>query len=113
MYAANIYYWRRFRVNYPFIFGFKQGTELGYRQVLFLASGLSVLALAAALSHLDMEMDPNTRSFETVIELIPLAVVFVSLAKNSTSSTFILQLIYTKMFQKLQTPNLFFFRFCF
>ncbi|XP_075082677.1 phosphate transporter PHO1 homolog 9-like [Nicotiana tabacum] len=79
MYAGNIYYWRHFRVNYPFIFGFKQGTELGYRQVLFLASGLSVLALAAALSHLDMEMDPNTRSFETVIELIPLAVVFILL----------------------------------
>ncbi|CAN0923604.1 Phosphate transporter PHO1 homolog 3 [Linum grandiflorum] len=31
MYAANIYFWRRYRVNYSFIFGFKQGTELGYR----------------------------------------------------------------------------------
>ncbi|OIS99170.1 PREDICTED: phosphate transporter PHO1 homolog 9-like [Nicotiana attenuata] len=79
MYAGNIYYWRRFRVNYPFIFGFKQGTELGYRQVLLLASGLAVLALAAALANLDMEMDPKTRSFGTVTELIPLALVVVLL----------------------------------
>ncbi|KAK6798636.1 hypothetical protein RDI58_006339 [Solanum bulbocastanum] len=73
MYAGNVYYWKRFRVNYPFIFGFKQGTALGYRQVLILASGLSLLALAAALSHLDMDMDPKTRKFETLTELIPLA----------------------------------------
>ncbi|KAM3286502.1 phosphate transporter PHO1 3 [Capsicum chacoense] len=79
MYAGNVYYWRRFRVNYPFIFGFKQGTELGYRQVLLLASGLSLLALAAALSHLDMDMDPKTRKFETVTELIPLGLVIVLL----------------------------------
>ncbi|XP_055805337.1 phosphate transporter PHO1 homolog 9-like isoform X2 [Solanum dulcamara] len=79
MYGANIYYWRRFRVNYPFIFGFKQGTELGYRQVLLLASALSLLALAAALYHLDMDIDPKTRSFETVTELTPLALVIVLL----------------------------------
>ncbi|CAN4082622.1 unnamed protein product [Withania somnifera] len=79
MYAGNVYYWRRFRVNYPFIFGFKQGTELGYRQVLLLASGLSLLALAATLSHLDMDMDPKTRKFETAIELIPIALVIVLL----------------------------------
>ncbi|KAK4346612.1 hypothetical protein RND71_032951 [Anisodus tanguticus] len=60
------------------LFGFV-GTELGYRQVLLLASGLSVLALTAALSHLDMDMDPKTRKFETVTELIPLALVIVLL----------------------------------
>ncbi|CAN4082619.1 unnamed protein product [Withania somnifera] len=79
MYGANVYYWRRFRVNYPFIFGFKQGTELGYRQVFLLASGLSVLALAATLFHLDMDMNPITKSYETVKELIPLMLVFVLL----------------------------------
>ncbi|XP_075090809.1 phosphate transporter PHO1 homolog 9 [Nicotiana tabacum] len=79
MYAGNIYYWRHFRVNYPFIFGFKQGTELNYRQVLLLASGVSVLALAAGLFHLDMDMDPKKRSFETVTELIPLVLVFILL----------------------------------
>ncbi|XP_004232204.1 phosphate transporter PHO1 homolog 3 [Solanum lycopersicum] len=79
MYAGNVYYWKRFRVNYPFIFGFKQGTALGYRQVLLLASGLSLLALSAALSHLDMDMDPKTQKFETLTELIPLALVIVLL----------------------------------
>ncbi|XP_015065898.1 phosphate transporter PHO1 homolog 3-like isoform X1 [Solanum pennellii] len=79
MYGANIYYWRRFRVNYPFIFGFKQGTELGYRQVLLLASGLSLLALAAALYHLDMDIDPKTQSFQTLTELTPLALVIILL----------------------------------
>uniref|UniRef100_M0ZM11 SPX, N-terminal; EXS, C-terminal n=1 Tax=Solanum tuberosum TaxID=4113 RepID=M0ZM11_SOLTU len=79
MYAGNVYYWKRFRVNYPFIFGFKQGTALGYRQVLLLASGLSLLALAAAFSHLDMDMDPKTRKFETLTELIPLTLVIVTL----------------------------------
>ncbi|KAJ8546043.1 hypothetical protein K7X08_018626 [Anisodus acutangulus] len=45
-YMENIFpLYRRFRVNYPFIFGFKQGTKLGYRQVLLLASGISVLLL--------------------------------------------------------------------
>ncbi|XP_059293933.1 phosphate transporter PHO1 homolog 3-like isoform X1 [Lycium ferocissimum] len=78
MYAGNVYYWKRFRVNYSFIFGFKP-TALGYRQVLLLASGLSVLALAAALSHLDMDMDPKIRRFETGTELIPLALVIVLL----------------------------------
>ncbi|KAL2532060.1 Phosphate transporter PHO19 [Abeliophyllum distichum] len=79
MYGGNTYLWRHFRVNYPFIFGFKQGTELGYREVFLLASGISVLALAAVLSNLDMEMDPRTKSFETLTELVPLGLVSVLL----------------------------------
>jgi hypothetical protein len=77
MYAANIYFWKRYRINYAFIFGFKQGTELGYREVLLLASGLSVLALGGVLSNLDMEMDPRTKSFTAITELIPLALLTV------------------------------------
>ncbi|XP_019195154.1 PREDICTED: phosphate transporter PHO1 homolog 3-like [Ipomoea nil] len=79
MYAGDIYFWRRYRINYPFIFGFKQGTELGYRQVLLIASGLSVLALAAVLSHLDMEMDPVTRSYNVLTESVPLILISVLL----------------------------------
>ncbi|KAK6155070.1 hypothetical protein DH2020_009318 [Rehmannia glutinosa] len=75
MYGWNTYLWRRFRVNYPFIFGFKPGTELGFREIFLLASGLSVLALAAVLSNLDMEMDPRTESFKTLTELVPLGLV--------------------------------------
>ncbi|KAG8384674.1 hypothetical protein BUALT_Bualt04G0142600 [Buddleja alternifolia] len=79
MYGSNTYLWRRFRVNYPFIFGFKPGTELGFREVFLIASGLSVLALAAVLSNLDMEMDPRTESFKTLTELVPLGLVIVLL----------------------------------
>ncbi|KAG6654224.1 phosphate transporter PHO1 homolog 3-like [Carya illinoinensis] len=75
LYAANIYFWRRYRVNYSFIFGFKQGTELGYRQVLLLSFGLAVLALASVLLNLDMEMDPKTKAYEGLTELLPLGLV--------------------------------------
>ncbi|XP_022946078.1 phosphate transporter PHO1 homolog 3-like [Cucurbita moschata] len=79
MYAADIYFWRRYRVNYSFIFGFKEGNELGYRQVLLVAFALAVLGLGSVLSNLDMEMDPSTKDFQAVTELIPLlAVVLVT-----------------------------------
>ncbi|KAK8588088.1 hypothetical protein V6N12_022545 [Hibiscus sabdariffa] len=80
MYAGNVYFWKRYRINYSFIFGFKQGTELGYREVLLLTSGLSMLALAGVISHLDMEMDPRTKSFRTLTELIPLFLLIVVLS---------------------------------
>ncbi|KAJ4871045.1 Phosphate transporter PHO1-like protein 4 [Raphanus sativus] len=72
MYAANIYCWRIYRVNYSFIFGFKQGTELGYRHVLLLSFGLGTLSLCAVLLNLDMEMDSQTKDYRIVTELIPL-----------------------------------------
>lgn len=77
VFSANIYYWRRYRVNYSFIFGFKKGTELGYRQSFLMSSGVAVLALAGVLSNLDMEMDPSTRSFRALTELVPLGLVIV------------------------------------
>lgn len=79
MYGGNTYMWRRYRVNYPFILGFKPGTELGFREVFLVASGLSVLALAAVLSNLEMEMDPSTKSFQALTELVPLGLVLVVL----------------------------------
>ncbi|KAL1215320.1 Phosphate transporter PHO1-like protein [Cardamine amara subsp. amara] len=72
MYAGNIYYWRRYRVNYSFIFGFKQGTELGYRQVLFVGFSIGVLALLCILANLDMEVDPHTKDYQALTELLPL-----------------------------------------
>ncbi|KAL5722925.1 hypothetical protein ACHQM5_006383 [Ranunculus cassubicifolius] len=72
MFAGNIYYWRLYRVNYPFIFGFKQGTELGYREVLLFSTGLATLALATVLANLDMEIDLKTGSYEVFKELLPL-----------------------------------------
>lgn len=72
MYAANVYFWRRYRVNYSFIFGFKQGTELGYREVLLVSSVIGALALGAVLSNLDMEMDQKTKDYKAITELLPL-----------------------------------------
>ncbi|KAG9451385.1 hypothetical protein H6P81_011350 [Aristolochia fimbriata] len=77
MYAANIYFWRRYRVNYPFIFGFKQGTELGYRQVFLLSTSLAVMALAGVLANLSMEIDPITKTYKTFTELVPLILVII------------------------------------
>ncbi|KAH9738820.1 phosphate transporter PHO1 [Citrus sinensis] len=79
MYAANICFWRQYRVNYPFIFGFKQGTELGYREVLLVSFCLAALALTSVLSNLDMEMNPKTKEYEALTELLPLGLVLVAL----------------------------------
>ncbi|KAH9675247.1 phosphate transporter PHO1 [Citrus sinensis] len=75
MYAGNVYFWRLYRVNYPFIFGFKQGTELGYREVLLVSFGLATLALTSVISNLDMEMNPETEEYEALTELLPLGLV--------------------------------------
>ncbi|KAL5722924.1 hypothetical protein ACHQM5_006382 [Ranunculus cassubicifolius] len=72
MFAGDIYYWRLYRVNYPFIFGFKQGTELGYREVLLFSAALATLALATVLANLDMEIDLETGGYEVFKELLPL-----------------------------------------
>lgn len=77
MFSGNIYFWRRFQVNYPFIFGFKQGSELGYREVFLLSSVVAVLTLAGAISNLNMDMDPRTTSFRTIAELVPVGLVTV------------------------------------
>ncbi|XP_042060255.1 phosphate transporter PHO1 homolog 9-like isoform X2 [Salvia splendens] len=79
MHGADTYFWRRLRVNYPFIFGSKPETSLGFREVLVVASGLSVLTLAAILAHLDLEMDPETEKFRLITELLPLFLVTVVL----------------------------------
>ncbi|KAL7232326.1 hypothetical protein ACSBR2_010362 [Camellia fascicularis] len=84
MYAGNTYFQKRFRINYPFLFGFKLGTELGYREVLLLGSGLAILTLASVISNLDMDMDmdPRTRSFRTITELVPLGLVTVQALRS-------------------------------
>ncbi|CAN7098386.1 hypothetical protein BRARA_F00936 [Brassica rapa] len=74
MYAANLYFWRRYKVNYSKIFNFKQGTELGHRQVLLVAFSIGVFALLCVLANLDMEVDPETKDYQAVTELLPLFV---------------------------------------
>ncbi|KAJ7943423.1 Phosphate transporter PHO1-like protein [Quillaja saponaria] len=80
MFAANIFFWRRYRVNYSFIFGFKEGTEFGYREVLLLSFGIAVLALASVHANLDMEMDPKTEDYKALTELLPLFLFIILLA---------------------------------
>ncbi|XP_034199371.1 phosphate transporter PHO1 homolog 10-like [Prunus dulcis] len=80
MYAADIYFWRRYRVNYAFIFGFKKGTELGYREVFLLSSGLAVLALGGLLANLHLDMDSSAEIYKTLTELVPLGLLILVLA---------------------------------
>ncbi|KAI9169345.1 hypothetical protein LWI28_010993 [Acer negundo] len=75
MYGINIFYWRRYRVNYSFIFGFKQGTELGYRQVFLVSFGIAVLALLTVIGNLDMEVNPITKNYNGFTESFPLILV--------------------------------------
>lgn len=77
LYAANIYFWQRYGINYPFIFGFKQGTELGHREVFLLSTILATAALGSVLANLDMEMDISTKKYKALTELLPLALVSV------------------------------------
>ena len=79
MYAGNIYFWRRYRVNHSFIFGFKEGTELKYLDVLLVSFVLAIMALASVLANLDMEMDPKTKQYKVFTELVPLILVLVRL----------------------------------
>ena len=76
-YAADIYFWRRYRINYPFIFGFKQGTELGYREVFLLGTGLAVLTLACFLGNLHLDLGSKTQNYKTLTGLFPLGLVAV------------------------------------
>ncbi|XP_026408969.1 phosphate transporter PHO1 homolog 5-like [Papaver somniferum] len=79
LYSANIYFWKRYRVNYPFIFGFKQGTELGYREVFLLSTILATVSLAGVLANLDLEIDITTRKYKAHKELLPPALLLVVL----------------------------------
>ncbi|KAI9168656.1 hypothetical protein LWI28_000074 [Acer negundo] len=75
MYGINIFYWRRYRVNYSFIFGFKQGTELGYQQIFLVSFGIAMLALLTVIGNLDMEADPKTQDYNGFTESFPLILV--------------------------------------
>ncbi|MCD7463530.1 hypothetical protein HAX54_050798 [Datura stramonium] len=77
LYAANIYFWRHYKINYAFIFGFKQGTELSYREVFLLSNGLAMLVLAALLMHL--HMNSRAEVYGTRIEYVPLGLIMVLL----------------------------------
>ncbi|CAN0865108.1 Phosphate transporter PHO1 homolog 10 [Linum grandiflorum] len=80
VYAADVYFWRRYRVNYPFIFGCKRGTELDHRQVFFLSSGLAFLVLASLLCNLYLDLSSNATKYKQLTELMPLGLIIVVVA---------------------------------
>ncbi|KAM7487467.1 hypothetical protein LguiB_024951 [Lonicera macranthoides] len=79
LYAATVYFWRHYRVNYPYIYGFKEGTGLGYREILLPAFSLATLALGTVLANLDMNMDPITKDNKKFTRLLPLGLALVVL----------------------------------
>lgn len=79
-YAFDVYAWARTRVNYPFIFGFSSGTELRYREVLLLATGLSTFLLGGMNLHIAVTLlttddhdteDPEVPHLTTTPHLVP------------------------------------------
>ncbi|KAL2933260.1 Phosphate transporter PHO1-like protein 10 [Bienertia sinuspersici] len=79
MYAGVIYFWKLYRINYPFILNFKQGTELGYREVFLLSSGLAVLALATFFTNSNILIGLTLSDSKNYAKLIPLFVLLVFL----------------------------------
>ncbi|KAM2130488.1 hypothetical protein ACFX1Q_012125 [Malus domestica] len=75
---SDIYFWRCYRVNYAFIFGFNKGTELGYLEVFLLATGLAVLSLGGFLANLHLDL--SAEKYKTVTELVPLGLLALVLA---------------------------------
>ncbi|OAE19751.1 hypothetical protein AXG93_2958s1270 [Marchantia polymorpha subsp. ruderalis] len=76
MYGANLYFWSRMRINYAFVFEFKQLTELHHREVLMTASILTTVLLSAMVGHLALHSMSDSPS----VDLIPLGVIAVVLA---------------------------------
>lgn len=77
LYAANIYFWRRYRINYPFIFGFERETELGSQEVFLLSNGLAMVVLGTFLAHLHIMMESTSQDQHTIVEFIPLGLIVV------------------------------------
>ncbi|KAK8508101.1 hypothetical protein V6N13_055554 [Hibiscus sabdariffa] len=75
----DLYFWKRFRINYTFIFGFKPGTELSYQEVILLGTGLAVLALSCFLGNLYLDLGSKTPKFTTLTGLFPLGLVAIVL----------------------------------
>ncbi|KAL6294769.1 hypothetical protein ACE6H2_002911 [Prunus campanulata] len=73
------------------------GTELGYREVFLLSSGLAVLALGGLLANLHLDMDSSAEKYKTLTELVPLGLLicYLSLCSWSLPSPSALSTSYT------------------
>lgn len=59
---------------------------MAYREVLLPSFAVATLALACVLSNLDMEMDPVTKSYQAVTELLPLVLLLVRLVSQKPTN---------------------------
>ncbi|XP_076890368.1 LOW QUALITY PROTEIN: phosphate transporter PHO1 homolog 10-like [Bidens hawaiensis] len=81
LYAANIHFWKHCRINYPFIFGVKQGTELSSQDVFLFSTGLAVLlTLGTFLVHIHLKVDSVNSVYSKHTELVPAGLLQVFLA---------------------------------
>ncbi|KAL3679555.1 hypothetical protein R1sor_022511 [Riccia sorocarpa] len=71
MYGADLYLWRRLRINYAFIFEFAPGTELRHREVLMVTSVLTTVTMGCMVTHLAL----HSVNSSPYVDLIPIAVV--------------------------------------
>lgn len=77
LYAANIHFWKHCRINYPFIFGVKQGTELSSQDVFLFSTGLAVLTLGTFLVHIHLKVDSVNSVYSKHTELVPAGLLIV------------------------------------
>lgn len=73
MYGADLYFWRRLRINYAFIFEFSPGTELGHREVLMVTSVLTTVLIGSMVGHLAL----HSAAKSPYVDFIPLGLVLV------------------------------------
>ncbi|GBG77174.1 hypothetical protein CBR_g23500 [Chara braunii] len=77
-YGVCVYLWYTVRINYAFIFDFTPGTELGFREVFMIATGMSVIMLAGLIGHLAAYAHKSSHS--SAGEFIPAAIILLFMA---------------------------------
>ncbi|KAG6546090.1 hypothetical protein Mapa_012496 [Marchantia paleacea] len=70
MYGFNVYYCRKWKINYAFMFDFKQGTELRHREILMAGTVLMTILLAAMTGHVALHSVTDS----PYVDFIPLGV---------------------------------------
>lgn len=75
LFGWNLYAWRQKRINYAFIFGLSPESEIKYRELLLVASGLSTLVAATLLGHF-MIYTNVTSSLKTAIMPFSILLIF-------------------------------------
>jgi hypothetical protein len=86
MYGWNLFIWREKRINVAFIFEFAPNTEIKYREMLLIASGLATLVLGGLLGQV-MAYTSLITSFNA--EIIPVILLLVCFNLSSLLMRFL------------------------